>query len=177
MQINKIKSNFDFSLLIKNLLYLYFFYCSKWKINYKIIIQMAYQTKQRELLKEKITSALKALRSNKDASAINNFVEIFYDIYSEIDDIQETKASVNDIKLLIQEMRAGFQMMEKRFEGIDKRFENMIHYMDKRFEANDKRFEDLIHYMDKRFNALQWFMGVGFTIIAFLITFFSIFQI
>ncbi|MCH8317149.1 MAG: hypothetical protein IIA88_01410 [Bacteroidetes bacterium] len=118
---------------------------------------MAYQTQQRELLKEKITSALKALTSNKEASAVNNFVEIFYDIYSEIDDIQQKKAPVSDIKLLIQEMRAGFQMMEKRFEAID------------------KRFEDLIHYMDKRFNALQWFMGVGFTVIASLITFFAIF--
>ena len=151
---------------------------------------MAYQTQQRELLKEKITSALKALTSNKEASAINNFVEIFYDIYSEIDDIQQTKAPVSDIKLIIQEMRAGFQMMDKRFEDLihymDKRFEAMDKNMDKRFEANeknnekrfeaiDKRFEDLIHYMDKRFNALQWFMGVGFTVIASLITFFAIF--
>ena len=72
----------------------------------------------------------------------------------------------NLIALLIQEMRAGFALMEKRFEAIDKRF-----------EAIDKRFEDLIHYMDKRFEdmnkrfaLLQWFMVIGFSMLAILIS-------
>ncbi len=58
--------------------------------------------------------------------------------------------------------------LEERFEQVDKRFEQI----DRRFEQIDKRFDDLIHYMDKRFEqvdkrfaAMQWTIGIGFTLI------------
>ncbi len=80
---------------------------------------------------------------------------------------------------LQREMNARFEAVDKRFEAVDKRFEAV----DKRFEAMDKRFEALqremnarfeavdkrFEAMDKRFTALQWMMGLGFTLtVAFM---------
>lgn len=42
-----------------------------------------------------------------------------------------------------------------------------------RFEAMDKRFDDLIHYVDKRFSSLQWFMGIGFSLIVALMSLYN----
>ncbi len=53
----------------------------------------------------------------------------------------------------------------KRFEAIDKRFEAI----DKRFEAIDKRFEAI----DKRFESMTRLMGLGFVVLATLITVFK----
>jgi len=63
-----------------------------------------------------------------------------------------------------EELKALRQTMEIRFESMEKRFEA-------RFEAIDARFES----MEKRFTALQWFMGIGFTIISILIAVFGLF--
>ena len=72
--------------------------------------------------------------------------------------------------LLIQEMKNGFAQIDRRFEALqremDKRFEAMQIQMDKRFEAVDKRFDAV----DRRFTSLQWLIGIGFTMLAFLIT-------
>ena len=61
-------------------------------------------------------------------------------------------------------LKAFRQTMEVRFESMEKRFEA-------RFEAIDARFES----MEKRFITLQWFMGIGFTIISILIAVFGLF--
>ena len=63
-----------------------------------------------------------------------------------------------------EELKALRQTMEIRFESMEKRFEA-------RFEAINARFES----MEKRFTALQWFMGIGFTIISILIAVFGLF--
>ena len=65
--------------------------------------------------------------------------------------------------------------MDKRFEFVDKRFEDMQISMDKRFESVDKRFEDMQNYMDKRFTGQQWVMGLGFTVLAALMSIFNFF--
>ena len=67
-----------------------------------------------------------------------------------------------ELKALREIEAARFEAMEKRFEAVDKRFEAI----DKRFEAIDKRFESL----ERRLTFMQWFMGIGFTFIALLIT-------
>ena len=63
-----------------------------------------------------------------------------------------------------------------QFNAIDKRFEDQQHYMEKRFgqvdkqfEQVDKRFEEQRQHMDDRFKSLQWFMGIGFSLMAALI--------
>ena len=69
--------------------------------------------------------------------------------------------------------------MDKRFEQSDKRFEDMNHNLDKRFEQVDKRFEETNNNMnrrfdqvDKRFNLLTFFMSLGFTVLATMLTLF-----
>ena len=63
-----------------------------------------------------------------------------------------------------------FESLEKtnqqRFELIEKHFESIEKANQQRFEAIDKRFEAV----EKRLSFLQWFMGAGFTFLAFLIT-------
>ncbi|MFN3407208.1 MAG: hypothetical protein ACK40E_05710 [Caldimicrobium sp.] len=41
------------------------------------------------------------------------------------------------------------------------------------FEAIEKRFEALQREMDKRFEFFKWFIGIGFTILILLISFFG----
>ena len=79
--------------------------------------------------------------------------------------VQEMVTQVVEDFVRTNELRAReFSLLERivRIEVIDKRFEAM----DKRFEASDKRFESL----KRRLTFMQWFMGIGFTFIALLIT-------
>jgi len=58
--------------------------------------------------------------------------------------------------------------MNARFEAQDKRFETLQREMNARFEAQEKRFEA----MDRRFSFLQWFIGIGFSVLTILLTLF-----
>ena len=73
---------------------------------------------------------------------------------------------VNEIR---REMHEGFaelrQEMEARFEKVDERFEKI----DERFEKIDERFERMEH----RISMIFTFLGVGFTVLATLITLFQ----
>ena len=85
--------------------------------------------------------------------------------------VEEELKALKEIQLsLIREMNARFEAMEKRFETIERanqeRFEAIERANQQRFEAIEKRFEA----MEKRFSFLQWFMGIGFTFLALLIT-------
>ena len=70
-------------------------------------------------------------------------------------------------ELVVQrhELKAQRELMETRFEAVDVRFEDV----NKRFEDVNKRFED----MNSRFNGMQWLIGVGFGLIATLVTIFE----
>ena len=111
----------------------------------------------------------------KDKKLVRRFVVLF------IEHHQRNLGDVaHSIELLAQQMSSfqremnarfeavdkRFEAVDKRFEAVDKRFEDILHQMDKRFEVVDKRFED----MNKRFTSLQWYMGIGFTMLALLIT-------
>ncbi len=67
---------------------------------------------------------------------------------------------------LQREMNARFEAMEKRFEALQREMNARFEAMDKRFEAVEKRFETI----EKRLAFMQWFIGVGFTLILLLIT-------
>ncbi len=70
-----------------------------------------------------------------------------------------------ELKALREVQMTQFAASEKRFEAIMRETSARFEAMDKRFEAVDKRFEA----MDKRFAALQWMMGLGFTLtVAFM---------
>ena len=74
-----------------------------------------------------------------------------------------------------EELKALRQTMEVRFESMEKRFEARFEAIDARFESMEIRFEARFESMEKRFTALQWFMGIGFTIISILIAVFGLF--
>ena len=63
------------------------------------------------------------------------------------------------------ELKAQRELMETRFEAVDVRFEDA----NRRFEDVNKRFED----MNSRFNGMQWLIGVGFGLIATVVTIFE----
>ena len=64
-----------------------------------------------------------------------------------------------------QELKAQRQLMETRFAAVDVRFEDI----NKRFEDMNSRFGD----MNSRFNGMQWLIGVGFGLIATMVTIFE----
>jgi len=119
-------------------------------------------------------SFLEAIET-KDPKAIKRFV-------LSILEKQESRSIeiLESIKLLAERMNSmekemnirfeavdkRFEAVDKRFESVDKRFEDLIHHMDKRFESVDKRFESV----DKRFAMVQWLMGIGFTMLAVLMS-------
>jgi tryptophanyl-tRNA synthetase len=80
---------------------------------------------------------------------------------------------------LRQEMDERFEKMDERFEKMDERFEKMderFEKMDERFEKMDERFEKMderFEKMEHRISMIFSFLGVGFTILAALITLFQ----
>lgn len=69
----------------------------------------------------------------------------------------------NQRELLIKQnetMQFGFSQIDKRFDDVNKRFEDV-----------NKRFDDV----NKRFAMLTWIFGIGFTIIATVISLSSFF--
>lgn len=71
-----------------------------------------------------------------------------------------------------QELKAQRELMETRFAAVDVRFEDT----NKRFEDMNSRFEDMnkrFGDMNSRFNGMQWLIGVGFGLIATMVTIFE----
>ncbi len=66
-----------------------------------------------------------------------------------------------ELKALREIQMAQFEAMEKRFEALQKEIATIE-------KANQQRFEAI----EKRLNFMQWFMGLGFTFLTFLITLF-----
>ncbi len=76
-----------------------------------------------------------------------------------------------DIKQLNEELRnlekqAGKKSSDTLLQIIEFRMEDFKSYIDQRFTHIDQRFSNI----DQRFSILQWMMGIGFTVLALLIT-------
>ena len=78
---------------------------------------------------------------------------------------QELVAQRHELKAQRELMETRFEAVDVRFEDVNRRFEDV----NKRFEDVNKRFED----MNSRFNGMQWLIGVGFGMIATLVTIFE----
>ena len=78
-----------------------------------------------------------------------------------------------ELKALKEIELARFEAIEKRFESLQRemnaRFEALQREMNARFEAVAQRFEAL----EKRLNFIQWFIGIGFTLLSLLIVLFG----
>ena len=71
---------------------------------------------------------------------------------------QELVAQRHELVAQRHELKAQRELMETRFDAVDVRFEDM-----------NRRFED----MNSRFNGMQWLIGVGFGLIATIVTVFE----
>jgi hypothetical protein len=112
---------------------------------------------------------------------------------------RELTSQGQELRTMNQELKAQRELMETRFDAMDKRFADSQKHLDqrfadtqktldqrfadaqrqadlrfeaveKRFEAMDKRFDDMRHASDRHFTVLTWFMGLGVTILAFMMT-------
>ena len=70
----------------------------------------------------------------------------------------ELVAQRDELKAQRHELKAQRELMETRFDAVDVRFEDM-----------NRRFEDI----NSRFNGMQWLIGVGFGLIATIVTVFE----
>jgi len=101
-------------------------------------------------------------------------IHVLEEIKEEQEEKLEQKADKIDIKLLIERSDDKFISLQKemntRFEAMQKemnaRFEAMQKEINARFEAVNTRFEAI----EKRFSSLQWMIGVGFTLLAIMMT-------
>ncbi len=102
-------------------------------------------------------------------------------------DISERLTRVElEVRASKELMLARFEAVDERFVAMDSRFDSMQKQMDERFTAMDSRFFSMQKQMDERFtavdsrfeavnarfeaingrfNSLQWFMGVGMTLL------------
>jgi len=82
--------------------------------------------------------------------------------------VRENELKIRELSLMErivrveEELKALREIQIAQFEAIEKRFEALQREMDKRFEA-----------IEKRLNFMQWFIGIGFTIVSILIALFS----
>ena len=139
--------------------------------------------RKREKIHAKIHQLAIIIKPEKPGDFEPLLREIFDEIYEDVEFLENEKAPQSEIKLLILEMREGFRQMEIRFDAMQIQMDRRFEAVDKRFEAVDRRFEDLIHHMDKRFEAvdrrfssIQWFLGLGFTILALIMAFFRFYN-
>ena len=112
--------------------------------------------------------------TNKDLSIFSKeYLEVEYNKLTYIEDhtdnnsiIYIKKIKAKELSLIERVIRVEEEL--KALKEIEKaRFESM----ETRFEAIDTRFEA----MEKRFTTLQWFIGIGFTVISILIAVFGLF--
>ena len=119
-----------------------------------------------QLLEEELSEAVDV----KDPKSFHRFILLLTENLVEKQRHEEVTNEIRgDLKEVITIMRERFEAVDKRFESVDKRFESV----DKRFEDMNKRFEDMNNRFDgmnKRFSGLQWAIGLGFTILAIMMT-------
>jgi len=147
---------------------------------------------------EQIETIVKAILQDHLKTAIEEFVRQNDEQKAkELSLIERIIRVEEELKALKEIELARFEAIEKRFEAVDKRFEALQREMNARFEAiiremnsrfealqkeTNARFEALQREMyarfqaiEKRLNFMQWFMGIGFTILSLLIALFKFF--
>ena len=142
------------------------------------------------LEKEELISIIDdQIRKNREKELLQGKVSFFQpEHYTQLDiNLIERMAKVEKgVENILEQIKLMIDMFNKRFEAIDKRFEAV----DKRFEDMNKRFEDMRYYTEKRFEAMDkrfdetnkkinlgyWIVGIGYTSLATLITYFNAFH-
>ncbi|MFN3396702.1 MAG: hypothetical protein ACK4Z9_07935 [Thermodesulfovibrionales bacterium] len=121
------------------------------------------------------TSALENLPKEELEKIVRTILETYFKgaIEEFVRKNEERAKELSLIERIIrveEELKSLREIESARFEATEKRFEALQREMNARFEAMDKRFEAI----EKRFSFMQWFMGIGFTIISILIALFGL---
>ena len=165
--------------------------------NLEALIERILETKAASLISKAVEDYI---RRNEERAREFSLLERIVRVEEELKALREIQLSLlREMNARFEAIDKRFEAMEKanqqRFEAIDKRFEAMEKANQQRFEAMEKRFEALHREMNARFEAmekanqqrfeamekrfqnlekrlsfLQWFMGIGFGFLAFLIT-------
>ena len=107
---------------------------------------------------------------------MNNLAEIIESEFIEAVNVKNKDSLHRLINILInniserQDTEKKYQELKADIRDLQTSNKLILEQMDKRFEQVDKRFEENQHYMDKRFSSLQWFMGIGFTLLVVLMS-------
>ena len=79
----------------------------------------------------------------------------------------------SDVEYLKEDVNRRFDDMEKsidkRFDDVNRKFDNMEKSIDRRFDDVNRRFDNV----DRRFDRMYILMGLGFTVLAILISLFK----
>jgi len=102
-------------------------------------------------------------------TAIEDFIRENEQKAKEISLLERIIRVEEELKALKEIELARFEAIEKRFEAVDKRFEALQREMNARFEALIREMDARFQAIEKRLSFMQWFMGIGFTIISILI--------
>ena len=129
-------------------------------------------------VKDKIKSILAEHPVNDNQKLDKWLEEVFVHFYQEIKEEQEEKldqkADKIDIKLLIERSDEKFLALQKemnvRFESLQKEMNTRFEAMNVRFEAMQKEMNARFEAVEKRFTAVQWMIGIGFTLLAIMMT-------
>ena len=143
-------------------------------------------------LRDKVKNVIAHHPYQKEEAIEKWFEGIILDILEEIKEEQtqnlSEKADKIDIKLLIErsdekfqqnqkEMNTRFEAMQKemnlRFEVMNTRFDSLQKEMNIRFDATQKESNARFESLEKRFLVVQWMIGVGFTLLAIMMTLFN----
>jgi len=111
-------------------------------------------------IKEELIPIIQAVVTQEVKTNIEEFLRQSEIKAKELSLIERVIRVEEELKALKEIEKARFETMETRFAA-----------METRFAAIDTRFEA----MEKRFTSLQWFIGIGFTIISILIAVFGLF--
>jgi len=88
------------------------------------------------------------------------------------------RTQFNHIAHLDSELTGLRELIDKRFEQVDKRFEQVdkrFEQVDKKFEHMENRFEHMEDKFDGKFSRIYTFLGLGFSVLAFIIILSGIF--
>ena len=117
---------------------------------------------------EQIEAIVKSIVEAQIKSAIEEFVRKNEEKVKELSLIER-------IIRVEEELKALKEIELARFEAIEKRFESLQREMNARFESLQRKMDARFQALEKRLNFMQWFMGIGFTILSLLIALFKFF--
>ena len=129
---------------------------------------------------EDLDPIIKAYVDETVRVAVEEFARKNLERIKELSLIERIVRVEEELKALKQVELSRFEALQREIdakaEASEKRIEALQREMNARFEASEKRFEALqteidsrFMSMEKRLGFIQWFMGVGFTVVTVLV--------